>query len=88
MTAPQPEAWIEVIGEGEAEGELAQLYARLRAPQTGTVDNVLKVHSLHVQSLRDHVQLYRTLLHGEGLLSRAERELIGVTVSAANRCHY
>jgi alkylhydroperoxidase family enzyme len=81
-------AWIDVIPETEAEGELAALYDELRSPQTGRVDHVMAIHSLHPQSMRDHEQLYRTLMYGAGDLSRPEREMIGVVVSAVNRCHY
>ena len=81
-------AWIEVIPEDEATGELAALYDELRSPQTGRVDHVMAIHSLHPQSMRDHEQLYRTLMYGAGGLTRPEREMIGVIVSAVNRCHY
>jgi alkylhydroperoxidase family enzyme len=81
-------AWIEVIPETEAVGDLAALYDELRSPQTGRVDHVMAIHSLHPQSMRDHQQLYRTLMYGGGGLPRAEREMIGVVVSALNRCHY
>lgn len=81
-------AWIEVIPEDQAEGELAALYEELRSPETGGLDHVLAVHSLHPRSMRDHARLYRTLMYGEGDLSRPEREMIGVVVSAVNRCHY
>jgi alkylhydroperoxidase family enzyme len=81
-------AWIEVIPEDEAAGELAALYDELRSPQTGRVDHVMAIHSLHPQSMRDHQQLYRTLMYGAGGLTRPEREMIGVVVSAVNRCHY
>jgi alkylhydroperoxidase family enzyme len=81
-------AWIEVIPEDEADGELAALYDELRSPQTGRVDHVMAIHSLHPQSMRDHQQLYRTLMYGAGGLTRPEREMIGVVVSAVNRCHY
>ena len=84
---PAP-AWIEVIPEDEAEGDLAALYEEHRSPQTGSVDNILKIHSLHPDTLRDHAQLYKTLMYGKGELSRSEREMIGVVVSAVNRCHY
>ena len=84
----EPAAWIEVVPEAEAEGELAELYDQLRSKQTGTVDNVMKIHSLHPQTMRDHVQLYRTLMSGRGGLTRPEREMIGVVASVANRCHY
>lgn len=88
MTDAKQNAWIHVIGEDTAEGELAELYDELRSPRTGSVDNVLKIHSLHPQSMRDHVQLYRTLMHGRGGISRPEREMIGLVVSALNGCHY
>jgi alkylhydroperoxidase family enzyme len=81
-------AWIEVIAEEEAEGELAELYEGLRSPQTGRVDHVMAIHSLHPQTMRDHAQLYRTLMYGRGGLSRPEREMIGIVASAVNRCHY
>ncbi len=81
-------AWIEVIPEQEAEGELAELYDAHRSPQTGRVDHVLAIHSLHPRTMRDHAQLYRTLMYGDGGLTRPEREMIGVVVSAVNRCHY
>jgi alkylhydroperoxidase family enzyme len=48
----------------------------------------MAIHSLHPQSMRDHQQLYRTLMYGAGGLTRPEREMIGVVVSAVNRCHY
>jgi len=85
---PAQPAWIEVVPEDLAEGMLADLYDEHRSPQTGRVDNILKIHSLHPETLRDHAQLYRTLMYGPGHLSRPERELLGVVVSAANRCHY
>ena len=88
MAESDPSAWIEVIPEDRAGGLLADLYNEHRAPQTGVVDNILKIHSLHPETLRDHAQLYTTLMFGEGGLSRPERELIGVVVSVANRCFY
>lgn len=81
-------AWIEVIDEGEARGELAELYERYRDPKHGVVDNILKVHSLKPYTLRDHGQLYVNTMRGRSELSRAEREMIGVVVSAINQCHY
>jgi uncharacterized peroxidase-related enzyme len=80
-------AWIRTIGEDEAEGNLAEIYRRLVEPWGG-VDNILKVHSLNPPSLAAHFELYKTLMRGKSGLSRAEREMIAVVVSAANRCHY
>ena len=80
-------AWIRTLGKQEADGELARLFRQI-APGDEPVDNILGIHSLHPRTLRDHLGLYRTLMHGEGPLPRRERELVAVAVSAANRCHY
>jgi uncharacterized peroxidase-related enzyme len=80
-------AWIRTIDEDDAQGELRELYERLTEPWGG-VDNILKVHSLSPASLRGHFELYKTLMRGPSPLNRAQREMIAVAVSAANRCHY
>jgi uncharacterized peroxidase-related enzyme len=80
-------AWIKVIHEDEAQGGLKAAYDKLIEPWGG-VDNILKIHSLNPASLRAHVELYKTLMRGPSELSRVEREMIAVVVSAANRCHY
>jgi alkylhydroperoxidase family enzyme len=80
-------AWIRVITENEAEGDLAEQFDELIEPWGG-VDNILKIHSLNPQSLRAHVVLYKTLMYGKSPLKRPQREMIAVVASAANRCHY
>ncbi len=54
----------------------------------GKISNILKVHSLNPGALSDHLDLYMTLMFGKSGLSRAEREAIGVVVSAENDCAY
>ena len=80
-------AWIRTIDEDDAADKLAKLYERLREPWGG-VDNILKIHSLNPPSLAAHFELYKILMRGRSPLSRAQREMIAVVVSAANRCHY
>jgi alkylhydroperoxidase family enzyme len=80
-------AWIRMIAEDEAEGELNATYDRLTDPWGG-VDNILKIHSLNLPSLHGHYELYRTLMYGRSGLSRVQREMIAVVVSATNHCHY
>ena len=87
-TAWTPTAWIEVIHEADAEGLLRELYDKEYDKEHQRVDNILKVHSLHPETLRAHVDLYRTVMYGRSAISRAEREMIGVVVSAINECHY
>lgn len=80
-------AYIAIIDESEAEGPLADLYRRFGNPD-GTVDNVIKAHSLNAESLEAHVGLYVQSMHRPSPLSRAEREMLGVTVSRVNGCGY
>ncbi len=79
-------AWIEMIDEAHATGELAELYAS--EPSSWGVDNILKIHSLNPPSLRAHILLYRTLMYGKSGLTRVQREMIGTVISAINRCEY
>ena len=80
-------AWIKIISEDEAQGKLKEYYNRYAEP-TGEVDNILKIHSLNVKSLKTHYDLYAHLMRGRSDLSRTEREMIAVVASVANRCHY
>jgi alkylhydroperoxidase family enzyme len=80
-------AWIRVIDEPDADGELREAYGRV-ASARGRVANILKVHSLSPGAMTGHLGLYRHLMFGRSDLSRRERETIAVAVSAANACHY
>ncbi len=51
-------------------------------------DNILRIHGVHSRVMRLHYDLYRELMYGRGPLSRLQREMIAVVVSAANDCHY
>jgi uncharacterized peroxidase-related enzyme len=80
-------AWIRMIAEADATGDLQKEYAKAIEPWGG-VDNIMKIHSLNVQSLKAHAFLYITLMRGESELSKAQREMIAVVVSTVNHCVY
>ncbi len=80
-------SYIDIVAESDAQGELAALYKKYGNPD-GSVDNVLKVHSLNPPSLAAHCQLYVQACHRPGPVSRAEREMVGVVVSRINGCVY
>lgn len=80
-------AWIDEIEREDASDELAAVYDQL-VEQRGKISNILKAHSLNPRALSDHLDLYMTLMFGASGLSRAEREAIGVVVSASNDCEY
>jgi len=80
-------SWINEIEVSEADGRLAEIYKEL-VEKRGKISNILKVHSLNPEAMSGHLDLYMTLLFGKSGLSRAEREAIGVVVSAENDCAY
>lgn len=80
-------AWIQTVGPDGARGLLAEVYRGI-AGRTGDVANILQSQSLHPEGLRDHYRLYRTLMFGSGVLSRAQREAIAMAVSRGIGCRY
>ncbi|WP_420393473.1 peroxidase-related enzyme [Acuticoccus sp.] len=54
----------------------------------GLVPNVLIAYAFDEAKLRAFTEMYNELMLGPSGLSKLERELIAVVVSAANRCHY
>jgi alkylhydroperoxidase family enzyme len=51
-------------------------------------DNIIRIHGINSPTIRQHHDLYRQLMYGRGPLTRIQREMIAVVVSAANECHY
>jgi len=81
-------AWIKMIPEDEATGELRELYAEAMTPH-GTVDNVMKVHSLRPHTMHGHVTLYRSVLHHPDItLPLWFLEVVASYVSINNDCRY
>ena len=54
----------------------------------GDSDNILRIHGVSPAVMRGHFELYRSVMKGPGPLSRDQREMIGVVVSALNGCRY
>ena len=51
-------------------------------------DNLIQIHGVHSRVIPLHYELYRELMHKESPLTRIQREMIAVMVSALNGCHY
>ena len=51
-------------------------------------DNIIQIHAVHPAVMRQHYELYVELMHRPGPLTRRQREMIAVRVSALNGCHY
>lgn len=80
-------AWVRVVPEDKADGELREVYDRIRG-QRGAVANVINVMSLLPEVMQGNVDHYLALMYGPHRLPRAEREMLAVEVSRANRCEY
>src|SRR5512135_40007 len=63
-------------------------YMALCREKLGLVPNVLRAYALRPKKLRNFIATYDELMLGESGLSKLEREMIAVVVSAANRCYY
>ena len=81
-------AWIRMIPLEEATGKLKEMYQRVTTPH-GTVDNVMKAHSLRPHTMEGHLVLYKNVLHNpENTLPFWFLEVIASCVSMANQCDY
>jgi len=79
--------WISIKDEGEATGQLKEIYEELKGKR-GKISNIMRVQSLNSGAMKAHLNLYINLMFGQSGLSRQEREMIAVVVSAANGCEY
>jgi uncharacterized peroxidase-related enzyme len=81
-------AWIETIEPEEADGLLRDLYERVKTPH-GTVDNVMKAHSLRPHTLEGHLVLYKSVLHNPAnVMPLWFLETVASYVSIVNACEY
>lgn len=80
-------AHIKVIDYEESEGRLRAIYDELIGKR-GKLADVHKVQSLRPESIVKHMDLYLEIMFSKSELSRAEREMIAVVVSAGNNCEY
>lgn len=63
-------------------------YFEVCEEKLGMIPNVLAAYAFSSDRLRAFSQLYNALMLGESELSKAEREMIAVAVSAENHCFY
>ena len=81
-------SWIKMINDDDADVDLKEALDAARTPH-GTIDNVMRVHSLRPNTMHGHIKLYRAVLHDEAnTLPTWLQEVIGSYVSALNECDY
>lgn len=80
-------AFIDIIEPEDATGELKQIYEELEKKR-GKLAQIHKIQSLNPESITKHMDLYMSIMFSHSPLSRAQREMMAVVVSAANDCEY
>lgn len=68
--------------------DATQKYFDICQDKLGMVPNVLRAYAFDIDKLDAFTAMYNDLMLGESGLSKLEREMIAVVVSATNRCHY
>ena len=93
--------WIKVIPEREAEGELKEVYAKIRAQRQGEAINRDRdagssgppisppmLHSLNPKAMWHTAELMWEIMRGESRLTRSQREMIATVTSATLHCRF
>lgn len=80
-------AFIKYIHYDEASEELRKLYEKYGGKDKIPA-NIVRIAGTNPKALAAHIDFYRAIMFGKSPLSRDQREMIAVVVSAINECHY
>lgn len=83
----KPISRLRVPDEEALPEDIKELYAKMRE-KPGFVPNVYKAYSLRPNQLRGFIAFYDSIMTDDSGLTKAEREMIAVAVSALNHCFY
>ncbi len=78
---------IKTVSPGDATGELAKQYEAAQ-DRAGHICNIVSIMSQNPLVLKTSLEFYGALMHGPSSLSRGQREMLAVVVSARNHCVY
>ncbi|WP_299651595.1 peroxidase-related enzyme [uncultured Tateyamaria sp.] len=68
--------------------EATQKYFDVCEDKLGMIPNVLKAHAFDIDKLNVFTALYNDLMLSDSGLTKLEREMVAVVVSATNHCYY
>jgi len=93
--------WIKVIKEDEPEGELKEVYRKIREQRQGEKINQERdrgaggppisppmLHSLNPKAMWHTAELMWEIMRGESRLTTAQREMIATVTSATLHCRF
>ena len=79
--------WLNLPDEQALDEETRTLLSKARA-NVGFLPNVLAAYTMRPEKLKRWARLFNAIMRGDSALTLAEREMIGVVVSAENHCLY
>ena len=86
---PQPDHIVRVPLPDPADwDEETRTYFAKCEEKLGLIPNVLRAYTARMTKFQTFTRFYNELMLGESGLSKLEREMIAVVVSARNRCYY
>ena len=79
--------WIEVIPLEKAKGALRREHDEA-LKRAGRIWNIVSIMSQNSRAMKASMDFYSALMYGRSPLSRSQREMLAVVVSASNHCVY
>lgn len=88
MAKPNPNATALNLPPLDPLPEATQKYFDICDEKLGMIPNVLAAYAFDADKLNAFTAMYNDVMLGDSNLSKLEREMIAVAVSAVNRCFY
>ena len=79
--------YIDIIPLKRATGLLKKQYEAALA-RAGRIWGIVSIMSPNPRAMKVSMDFYKTLMYGSSPLSRGQREMLAVVVSATNHCVY
>lgn len=87
LTPTEPISWLNLPDEAALDEETRTLLGKARR-NVGFLPNVFAAYTVRPEHLRRWIKHFTEIMRGTSELTPAEREMIGVVVSAENHCLY
>ncbi len=79
--------WIKVLSLDEATGLLKKEY-KAAMKRAGRIWGIVGIMSQNPRAMKASMDFYGAIMFGKSPLSRSQREMLAVVVSATNHCIY
>lgn len=79
--------WIKVFSLEEATGALKREYDKA-LKRAGRIWRIVSIMSQNPRVMNSSMEFYSAIMYGRSPLSRSQREMLAIVVSAANHCTY